>query len=738
VLSAVARIEAHHGSQVPEMAKQRNQKLQLPQGSTVRGPAQAIEQQSKMHLVNVLESAGSDMATTAVNQLLEVAASTVASWDMDDLSAVKKQLMSLLRKYDISWTKKHLAQKGKKSESAPSAPKPKAKREQAAPIIGISADDYSVKNTVVGEVPFISLEDESSLQQWLAKPESGISQAVVFLGEVQHERAVHFMGPLLWRARGQTITSKVWRKCSIIQLGGDGVEPVQLVTAPSTVATSPNEGQHYITIRIHGDHSTHFDQLLTRQMAKGKVTGRHNGSGSKVSGAGRQVEKTADELKMDQELRGAFEEILQKLIPTTVALTPVHRVLRYPTASGKGTLTGVVSLPIDAVEEILEPHSGVWGMTFRTNYPESDQRSDKNRFHVIWAAGSKRKLQMPEIFELCKGVPGFCGCILDRDRNIVGVRIRKSTVDKSEICRLLDSADLSNTSYKYRVSDIPLHWATKSQVQSILQGTDGSFQWPGVVVLWVGFDKSTSHHFSEVRAPADPPAWDLSVENEVVLHISKRDQQPAESKIKVTIGALEPPARPASSAAEPVAESDDLFGDVEPSVESVKPKVNSIFTTAASSVAQKKSSGWLAGLSALVPATVVSGSEQAEFSEEMEVSSVGPSPPLSTVSSSYASSLSSVQPRTSALGRLREENESKFQAINNRIDGVVQAVQENKTMCQETAKSVNRIEALLLTMAGQSSAPSAAVPSTEGQQSLQQVGFGKVTAPRSDQREKQY
>jgi hypothetical protein len=30
------------------------------------------------------------------------------------------------------------------------------------------------------------------------------------------------------------------------------------------------------------------------------------------------------------------------------------------------------------------------------------------------------------------------------------------------------------------------------------------------------------------------------------------------------------------------------------------------------------------------------------------------------------------------------------------------------------------------------------VPSTEGQQSLQQVGFGKVTAPRSDQREKQY
>ena len=137
------------------------------------------------------------------------------------------------------------------------------------------------------------------------------------------------------------------------------------------------------------------------------------------------------------------------------------------------------------VEPVLIPHSGRSGVSIHLAYPGDDPRSEKSIFDIILAPKDKASWQLDRVYELLKDEPGFAGCILDGQRDVVGGRIAQGSDHKANLCKAFGVHFTPNNSLRYRTPMLPLHPSTKGQVQKILDGDISKLQWPEAVCQFV-------------------------------------------------------------------------------------------------------------------------------------------------------------------------------------------------------------------------------------------------------------
>ena len=76
--------------------------------------------------------------------------------------------------------------------------------------------------------------------------------------------------------------------------------------------------------------------------------------------------------------------------------------------------------------------------------------------------------------------------MLDTRRNVVGVRLVKGSQSYSKICPIIEAGDAPASYDRFVVDGIPLEFATKEQLQIVIEGQGhGDFRWPNAVALYV-------------------------------------------------------------------------------------------------------------------------------------------------------------------------------------------------------------------------------------------------------------
>jgi len=233
--------------------------------NSISSSAGGVTDEQRAQLITALQTVGADMAETAIGQLVEVAVPAISAFAWRDPQQLKKGLLGELRKYDISSTKKHLAQSVKKKEDKKEdkvrAGKRLSEKKEHDSIddvatVSLCSRDWSVPVQDIGDGPAVSLVATGTLQAWLDKESIGISQAVVFLGHALHARIAITFSPLLWMTNKQTKPTRVWKEVSVLQLGGNSAEPVVMTAAPSAaIAGSGTAVQHFVTIKIFAAHT---------------------------------------------------------------------------------------------------------------------------------------------------------------------------------------------------------------------------------------------------------------------------------------------------------------------------------------------------------------------------------------------------------------------------------------------------------------------------------------------------
>ena len=86
-------------------------------------------------------------------------------------------------------------------------------------------------------------------------------------------------------------------------------------------------------------------------------------------------------------------------------------------------------------------------------------------------------------------------------------------------------------SCKFRMPEIPLHLASKGQIQEVLEGARGTFVWPTAQTLFVAWDHTQKSHYALIQADEDPPTMDIMVDEDSVV--------PTENLIALSTGATQ-------------------------------------------------------------------------------------------------------------------------------------------------------------------------------------------------------
>ena len=153
------------------------------------------------------------------------------------------------------------------------------------------------------------------------------------------------------------------------------------------------------------------------------------------------------------------------------------------------------------------------------------------------ASARSSKVLLPEAHESLKSIPGYAGCILDAKRDIIGVRVLKTCLDRAELCRAIGITKTPSGSLKYRISDIPLYLATKGQMQLIIQGRPGTdFSWPSATIMFLQYDRDTRANYAVIRAEAPPPLFDIQLDDRhtsSIQDISKPEKEAPKRAVQI-------------------------------------------------------------------------------------------------------------------------------------------------------------------------------------------------------------
>jgi len=685
-LRAISRLLPHHGSDLPRPVaewledhniddsvimgdraiKKRTRSVEAPK--RVSFPKTTLQQGDLDKMADMLTARGADLGRSAVDQLNAVAGPSLAAIDLRNPEKARGELLSMLRDYDISYTAKHLAEKKRKESSESS--KPSKQKKELPPTISLDEKDWTAPLFDEDlDCSFVALEPTDSLQGWLSKDRSEHPQLVIFLAHITHPRVLIRPAPFLWKTPQQEKPSRVWKTCSWLQLGDESAGEVALLTEP-TVVTEEVQQAHPFQIRINGAHAPTFQDLIAKQFSDARVAGRHNGQTQGRPGKS----KTAAEQAADASLKKVFEQLLNKLVPSANLLSPIHRLIRLPTSTGTGNLQCTVSLDAETADK-LYTFSGPAGVTGHYGYPDSDPNSEKHFYRTILVP-KHISLTLDSAYQKFKGFPGFKGCMYDSKRNQVGIRVLKQGDFHAAISRALGVIVVDENADNYRVYPVPLHFSTKSQLQTCLDEV-----WQGAAVVYLAFDKQAKHTFASVSATTASP--DLCLPGGHILTVEKIEKQAKMSKpIAVNIGNIKPPPIPpsrvaASSTAEAIPEPDgDIdFEDDEPTVEEVDivPQVQSDFKEVDKRGKEKSQPKWL---EALQP---VEG-EQTMLTTTVESRERSSTAGIS--SSPFRSQMSDTQDNVGVSG-LRAENDAKFADIYNRMNGMQTAIQQQGAATQQ-------------------------------------------------------
>ena len=280
----------------------------------IAGPKITISAAKFKTLVDLLITAGADLATVAIEQVITLDPAAVQAIPLEDPVVAKSQLLKLLRQFKTSWTKKHLQEtSGKGASTSSKATRAQALQSKASPLpptVDVDAQDFN------GEV---NLEPVANLAAWLAKPVTTSPQMIIFLAKIEDARLTQESVPILWKEAHQVVPIRTWKQVSCLQMCPS--EPVVLVRKPLTAAiTTVGTQQHYVTFCLQGHHAPLFAELITKQMT-GLVGGAKTGQGTVYHAKGR---RPMEQIALDDQLKTVVKEVLGTLVPGIEYFSPVH------------------------------------------------------------------------------------------------------------------------------------------------------------------------------------------------------------------------------------------------------------------------------------------------------------------------------------------------------------------------------------------------------------------------------
>ena len=131
-------------------------------------------------------------------------------------------------------------------------------------------------------------------------------------------------------------------------------------------------------------------------------------------------------------------------------------------------MQATVAIEAQALDELLCPGSGMSAITFQLAYPEGHPNNEKELFDVVRIPKEAKENTLRAVHEKYHNKAGFQGCILNPKKDIMGIRVRKNDPACAALYRAVGVPMPREDAIKFKITDIPLHLATKSQMQDCL------------------------------------------------------------------------------------------------------------------------------------------------------------------------------------------------------------------------------------------------------------------------------
>jgi len=528
----------------------------------------ATPQERKATIIRALEThSKADRATAAYDTLMSTEPGFVRNINLDNEQAIAKMMMGKLRQHKIAWTKDFA--------NRSSTPQKEANKEAAAEL---DPSDWDVAVTEhPGDDCSISLSTPQALPTWLKRGTLASQQAVVVLGEYECIGAEQLMLPLLWTAPGEEKPTKVFRLCTLVQLGSDST--VVCKTKVSKIDMQTIEAKcSFVQMKIFSAHSNeHFSKLFEIQFANKDILRAPKAAVQSKVTTRRSHDKQDALGKLNASLAEQFGSLLRTLVHDIELQSPIQKLVRHENDKGQRTLCCTFAVDKHTIDTILYPHSGKQGITFQHAYGTNgdSHKVDSDRFELMWA--SDTNLKLPDIMEILAKYNTHMGCICDMRRGNVGVRIPIGSAEADEIRRLVTGSTLNHAANKFRISNIPPAIGTKMQIRSILANAE--FTWLECEVQHVQYDAKRRKCFAIVKALNDPPSFNIDVGDEVmqIEQLGAKAKQPSLEKVmlKTPIYKAEARLEAKDISVEDLSDmgDEDMFGDLA-SVKQRAPKAN--------------------------------------------------------------------------------------------------------------------------------------------------------------------